>query len=55
MDLGGIPCDYDRIFEIVERKKSLFRPTNKIQMAMGRISVNADAAHALEQNGKEKK
>lgn len=47
VDLGGVPCDYDRIFEIVERKKKLFHPKNKIQRAMGRISVNADAAHAF--------
>lgn len=47
VDLGGVPCDYDRIFEIVERKKHLFHPKNKIQNAIGRISVNADAAHAF--------
>lgn len=47
VDLGGVPCDYDRIFEIVERKKSLFHPKNEIQKAMGRIAVNADAAHAF--------
>ncbi len=47
VDLGGVPCDYDRIFDIVERKKSLFRPANEIQKAMGRISVNTDAAHAF--------
>lgn len=47
IDLGGVPCDYDRIFEIVERKKSLFRPSNEIQKAIGRIIVCADTAHAL--------
>lgn len=47
VDLGGIPCDYNRIFEIVEKKKHLFKPNNEIQKAMGRISVNADAAHAF--------
>ena len=47
VDLGGVPCDYDRIFEIVERKESLFHPKNEIQRVMGRISVNADAAHAF--------
>ena len=47
VDLGGVPCDYDRIFEIVERKKSLFHPKNEIKRVMGRISVNADAAHAF--------
>lgn len=47
VDLGGIPCDYDRLYEIVERKKDLFRPNNAIQKAMGRISINADTAHAF--------
>jgi dTDP-4-amino-4,6-dideoxygalactose transaminase len=47
VDLGGIPCDYDRIFEIVERKKHLFRPTNAIQAALGRVAILSDAAHAL--------
>ena len=47
VDLAGIPCDYNRIFDIVERKKSLFKPKNDIQKAMGRISVNADTAHAF--------
>lgn len=53
VDLGGIPCDYDRIYEAVERKKDLFRPNSKIQKAMGRIAVVADCAHALgaEKNG----
>ena len=54
VDIAGIPCDYDRIFDIVERKKSLFRPKNVIQKAMGRISVNADTAHSFgaSRNGK---
>lgn len=54
VDLGGIPCDYDRIYEAVERKKNLFRPNSEIQKAMGRIAVVADCAHALgaEKNGK---
>lgn len=54
VDLGGIPCDYDRIYEIVESKKSVFKPRNEIQKAMGRISINADAAHAFgaSRNGK---
>ncbi len=47
VDLGGVPCDYDRIFSIVEKKKSLFRPANEIQKAIGRIVVMADAAHAF--------
>lgn len=47
VDLGGIPCDYDRIFDIIERKKQLFRPNNDIQRAIGRIIVCADTAHAF--------
>ncbi|MDU6807954.1 MAG: DegT/DnrJ/EryC1/StrS family aminotransferase [Clostridium sp.] len=47
VDLGGVPCNYERIFSIVEKKKYLFCPNNEIQKAMGRISVNADAAHAF--------
>ena len=47
IDLAGIPCSYDRIFDIVERKKHLFKPANKIQSALGRIAVMADTAHAF--------
>ena len=47
VDLGGVPCDYDRIFEIVEKKKHLFKPSNEIQKAIGRIVVCADTAHAF--------
>lgn len=47
VDLGGIPCDYNRIFEIVESKKSLFQPSSELQEQIGRIVVLSDAAHAL--------
>jgi dTDP-4-amino-4,6-dideoxygalactose transaminase len=47
VDLGGVVCDYDRIFKAVENKRHLFKPSNKIQEAMGRVSVVADCAHAL--------
>lgn len=47
VDLGGVPCDYDRIFDIVQRKKGLFKPANDIQSAMGRAAVMADCAHAF--------
>ena len=47
VDLGGVPCDYDRIFSIVGKKKDLFNPTNDIQKAIGRVIVMADAAHAF--------
>ena len=47
VDLGGIPCDYQRIFAIVEKKKSLYRPATDMQKALGRIAVMADTAHAF--------
>lgn len=47
VDLGGVPCDYDRIFSIVEKKKELFTPSNDIQSKFGRIIVCADTAHAF--------
>ena len=47
VDLGGIPCDYDRLLEIVNRKRGLFRPSNKLQEAIGRVAIVEDAAHAL--------
>ena len=58
VDLGGIVCDYDRVFEIVERKRALFTPVKsdgtplgnlsaRIQKAIGRVAVIADCAHSL--------
>lgn len=58
VDLGGIVCDYDRVFEIVDRKKALFTPVKsngtplsdlsaRIQRGLGRIAVVADCAHSL--------
>lgn len=47
VDLAGKPCKYDEIFEIVKRKKSLFKPNNKLQEKIGRVIVMADAAHSL--------
>jgi dTDP-4-amino-4,6-dideoxygalactose transaminase len=58
VDIGGMVCDYDRIFEIVERKRNLFKPnifedtelgklSSRIQRAIGRVAVVADCAHAL--------
>lgn len=55
VDLAGIPCDYDKIFEIVERKKNLFKPNNEIQENFGRIIVVADTAHSLGAEYKGKK
>lgn len=47
VDIAGIPCDYEKIFDIVERKKHLFKPKNEIQKAIGRIIVMADTAHSF--------
>ena len=47
VDIAGVPCDYDRIFDIVERKKALFHPSNDVQRAIGRVIVAADSAHAF--------
>lgn len=53
VDLGGIPCDYDRIFQAVENKKELFHAGSgfelgdRIQKAMGRVAIVADCAHSL--------
>ena len=47
VDLGGIPCDYDRLYQIVEEKKSLFTPKTPLQKSLGRIAVLADTAHAF--------
>ncbi len=55
IDIGGIPCDYDRIFDIVQRKKSLFHPSNPIQRAIGHVIVIADSAHSFGATYKGKK
>ena len=47
VDIGGVPCDYDRIFSIVENKKYLFKATSAVQEALGRVAICADAAHAF--------
>lgn len=47
VDLAGIPCDYDRLYEIVERKKNLFVPCGEIQTALGRVAIMADTAHSF--------
>ena len=58
VDLGGVVADYDRMFEIVERKRNLFRPlesdgtplsdlSSRIQKAIGRVAIVADCAHSL--------
>lgn len=47
VDIAGVPCDYDRIFDIVEKKKALFHPANDVQAAFGRVIVAVDSAHAF--------
>ena len=47
VDLGGIVADFDRVFEIVERKKGLFKANNALQAKIGRIVVSADCAHSF--------
>ena len=47
VDLAGIPCDYDKIFEVVESKKHLFKARGEYQEKLGRVAVVADGAHAL--------
>ena len=47
VDLGGVMCDFDKVFAVIESKKHLFRPSNEIQKRIGRIIVAADDAHAF--------
>lgn len=47
VELGGVICDYDRLFDIVEKKRALFSPSNKIQEKIGRVVLMADAAHGF--------
>ncbi len=46
VDIAGVMVDYDRIRSIVESKKAIFRPANKLQEALGHILILADAAHS---------
>lgn len=47
VDIAGVVADYDRVYEIVEQKRSLFKPSNALQAKLGRIAVSADCAHSL--------
>ena len=47
VDLAGIPCNHERLLQIVEKKRSIYQPANDIQQALGRIAICADAAHAF--------
>lgn len=55
VDIAGIMCDYDKIFEIVERKKAIFKAKNDIQKIYNRIIISADAAHSFGATYKGKK
>ena len=54
VDLAGVVADYDRVYEVVEHRKALFRPTNSLQERIGRVIVSADSAHSFggSRNGK---
>ena len=54
VDIGGVLCDYDRIFEILDSKRNIFNPKNSLQEKIGRICVIADSAHSFgaKYNGK---
>ena len=47
VDIAGIPCDYDKLYEIVNAKKYLFKPSNELQEKIGRIAILADTAHSF--------
>ena len=47
VDIAGIVADYERVYDIVERKKDLFRPSNALQAKFGRIIVSGDCAHSF--------
>lgn len=49
VDIGGIVCDYDRIYEAIERKRALFKanPDSELQQIFNRIVILADTAHSL--------
>ena len=47
VDLGGVPCDYDRLFEIVNKKKALFTPKTDLQRMIGRVAICSDCAHSF--------
>lgn len=54
VDLAGIPCDYERLYELVESKRGLFHANSEVQKALGRIAIMADTAHSFgaTKNGK---
>ncbi len=47
VDIGGVPCDYEKILSVVESKKDIFQANNDLQKSIGRVAVIADSAHAF--------
>ena len=47
VDIGGVPCDYEKLFYVVEKKKHMFRGNTPIQKALGRVAIMADTAHSF--------
>ncbi len=47
VDLAGVMCNYDRLFEVVNSKRHLFKASNEIQEAIGRVVILADGAHSF--------
>ncbi|MEE1057629.1 MAG: DegT/DnrJ/EryC1/StrS aminotransferase family protein [Acutalibacteraceae bacterium] len=47
VDIAGKMCDYENIFKVVESKKHLFKPENKIQKLFNRVIVVSDSAHGF--------
>lgn len=47
VDIAGVMCDYDKLYKVLENKKSVFMPSNMIQSSIGRVVVLADAAHSI--------
>lgn len=54
VDLAGIPANYSKLYEIVNKTKNKFKPNNEIQKKLGRIAIIADGAHSFgaKYNGK---
>jgi len=47
VDLGGVMCDYDRLYKVLEEKKALYTPNSPVQAVFDRVIVLADSAHAI--------
>ncbi|RGZ43024.1 DegT/DnrJ/EryC1/StrS family aminotransferase [Parabacteroides merdae] len=47
VDLGGVMCDYDKLFAVAESKRDLFIPTNDLQKVLGRVAIISDSAHGF--------